>query len=83
MDLFDTVTATEKSVSIDGLQSFIMTRLREIFPYVNEVPVPLKNSKGTVLYDLFIICANPSKKAIALAKKLASGAIKAAAKSRP
>ena len=81
-DLFDAVTATEKNVDIAGLQEFVMDRLRGIFAYVHEEAVPLKNSKGSVLYDLFIVCANPSKKAIALSKRLAKGAVRAAAKSR-
>lgn len=77
-DLFDTVTETEKNVDIPGLQTFVRARLHEVFSYVHEIAVPLKNSKGSVLYDLFIICANPSAKAMALSKKLANGAIQAA-----
>lgn len=79
-DLFDTVTATEKHVDIAGLQEFVANRLRDIFTYVHDDPVPLRNSKGSVLYDLFIICANPSNKAIALSRRLAIGAIRAATK---
>jgi three-Cys-motif partner protein len=64
-------------ISIDNLRNFIRDRFKVIFPYVHEEYVPLKNSKGSVLYDLFIICANDSDKAHALVKKLANGAIKA------
>ena len=81
-DLFSTVSSTEKSVDIDGLRAFVTIRLREIFAYVHQEAVPLKNSKGSVLYDLFIICANPHKNAVDLSKKLANGAIKAASKAR-
>jgi three-Cys-motif partner protein len=81
-DLFETLAATEKNVDLAGLQAFVAARLQEIFPYVHETVVPLKNSKGSVLYDLFIICANPSPKAIALVKKLAKGAIGATTKAR-
>lgn len=79
-DLFDSVTATEKDVDIAGLQEFVAKRLRDIFAYVHDDPVPLRNSRGSVLYDLFIICANPSDKAIALSRRLATGAIRAATK---
>jgi hypothetical protein len=81
-DLFESVIASERNVDLTGLQAFVMDRLREIFPYVHGAAVPLRNSKGSVLYDLFIICANPSKKAIALSMKLAKGAIRAATKPR-
>ncbi len=81
-DLFDTVTATEKDVDVEGLRAFVGDRLQEIFPYVHPNAVPLKNSKGIVLYDLFIICANPSRPAVNLSKKLAKGAIKAALKAK-
>ena len=77
-DLFDAAAPTEKKVDIAGLQSFVAGRLRALFPYVHEDAVSLMNSKGSVLYDLFIICANPSKRAIALSRKLATGAIRAA-----
>lgn len=81
-DLFDAAASTEMKVSIDALQSFVTGRLRDLFPYVHDNPVSLTNSKGSVLYDLFIICANPSKRAIALSGKLARGAIKAAKRDR-
>ena len=82
VDLFDTVTATEKDVDVDGLRAFVRDRLQEIFSYVHPNTVPLKNSKGTVLYDLFIICANPSTRAVRLSRKLANGAIRAAMKAK-
>lgn len=81
-DLFNTVASTQKDVDVAGLQTFVRGRLQEIFPYVHPEAVPLKNSKGTVLYDLFIICANPSKQAVNLSKKLAKGAIKAAMRAK-
>ena len=65
----------KKSVDPQGLRRFVTNRLREIFPYVCEDQLELKNSKGAVLYHLFIICANPSPAAIQLAAKLAPAAM--------
>ena len=81
-DLFDTSAAIEKSFDFAGLQAFVANRLRRVFPYVHEDAVPLRNSKGSVLFDLFIVCANPSEKAISLVRKLAKGAIRAATRLR-
>jgi len=76
-DLFGNVAETEKSAKILDLQKFVQNRLQTIFSYVHDEPVPLRNSKGSLLYDLFIICANSSERAIALSKRLAKGAIRA------
>ena len=82
VDLFSSVRKTEKSVDMIGLRTFVANRLRQIFAYVHKDTVPLKNSKGSVLYDLFIVCANPSPKATTLSKRLANGAINAVPKAR-
>jgi three-Cys-motif partner protein len=73
---------TEKHLTVEGLRQFVQNRLTEIFPFVAEKQLELRNSKNAVLYHLFIICANPSPLAQALAKKLAEGAIRAARRSK-
>lgn len=78
--LFDGLEASEKAINVAGLRAFVFERLRSIFAFVHEEAVPLANSKGAVLYHLFIICANRSDKAKRPAGKLAAGAIKAVKK---
>lgn len=84
-DLFDTLSSSqsnEKTVNTDQLRDFVRDRLASIFAYVHPQSVTLRNSKGSALYDLFIMCANTSEKAHALAKKLANGAINASKKQK-
>lgn len=81
-DLFGDMLSTEKAVVLTQLQDFIRERLASLFHYVHPESVPLKNSKGSVLYDLFIMCANPSPKAVELVQRLANGAIRASRKPR-
>ncbi len=78
IDLFATTvsTRTEKTLTPEGLRQFVVKRLTDIFPYVSEAQLELKNSKGATLYHLFIICANPAPAAMGLAKKLAHSALK-------
>jgi three-Cys-motif partner protein len=64
-----------KSITTDGLRQFVLNRLKSIFPFVGEEQLALKNSRGAILYHLFIICANPAPAAVKLAKKLARGAV--------
>jgi len=84
-DLFaslESTPVTEKAINTEQLRDFVRDRLASIFPYVHPQSVTLKNSKGSALYDLFIMCANTSEKAHALAKKLATGAINASKKQK-
>jgi three-Cys-motif partner protein len=76
-DLFSVQTSsTKKSISTDGLRQFVLERLQSIFAYVCPEQLEMKNSKGSVLYHLFIICANDSSNAKLLADKLASSAVR-------
>ncbi|MBI1867504.1 MAG: three-Cys-motif partner protein TcmP [Methylocystis sp.] len=76
-DLFaPNVSTTKKTINVEGLRRFVLKRLKDIFPFVCETQLELKNSKGAVLYHLFIICANPSKAAGNLAMRLAQSAVK-------
>ncbi len=76
-DLFSVESsAFEKTITTEGLRQFVLDRLKSIFAYVCEQQLEMKNSKGAVLYHLFIICANHSEAAKKLAKRLASSAVK-------
>lgn len=68
-------SALKKTMNAEGLRQFVLERLKSIFPFVCERQLELRNSKGAVLYHLFIICANPSPAAKALAKRLAGHAV--------
>jgi three-Cys-motif partner protein len=82
-DLFSAhSTAIKKMVSPDGLRRFVYERLSSIFAYVCDQQLEMKNSKGAVLYHLFIICANDSEAAKRLAKRLASSAVNLPRKKR-
>ncbi len=77
-DLFNvSIARTEKKLTVDGLRQFVQKRLADEFAFVADRQLELRNSKDAVLYHLFIICANPSPPATALAKRLAEGAIRA------
>jgi three-Cys-motif partner protein len=71
----DECLGIEKTIDSRGLRTFVAERLRTIFPYVCEDQLQLENSKGAILYHLFIICANPSEAAIRLSKRLAPSAL--------
>jgi three-Cys-motif partner protein len=66
----------QKTATIDALRRFALDRFRTIFPWVCDQALPLANSKGSVLYHLFLVCANPSPAAGQLAMKLARSAMK-------
>jgi three-Cys-motif partner protein len=68
-------SALKKTMKAEGLRQFVLERLESIFPFVCERQLALRNSRGAVLYHLFIICANPSPAAKALAKRLAGHAV--------
>jgi len=76
-DLFSNeASKTKKQLTTEGLRQFVFYRLKDIFEFVSETQLELKNSKGATLYHLFIICANPSAAAIKLADKLARSAMR-------
>jgi len=82
-DLFADRTSKKKKVlTTEGLRQFVLRRLKTIFPFVSDTQLELRNSKGAVLYHLFIICANPSGAAISLADRLARSAMKLPSKNK-
>lgn len=64
-----------KVLSTDGLRQFVLQRMKSIFAYVCPDQLEMTNSRGAVLYHLFIICSNNSEPAKQLANKLASSAV--------
>jgi three-Cys-motif partner protein len=74
-DLFDVTARLKKTIDTDGLREFVRNRFISIFPFVCDQTFQLKNSKNSVLYDLFIICANPAPRAGDIAMRLARAAI--------
>jgi three-Cys-motif partner protein len=75
-DLFGDVAEGKKTATIEGLRQFAEKRFAEVFPWVCPDALPLVNSKGSVLYHLFMMCANPAKPAGDLAMRLARSAVK-------
>jgi three-Cys-motif partner protein len=65
----------KKTMNSARLRQFVFERPKSIFPFVCETQLELKNSRGAVLYHLFIICANPNSAAGNLAMKLARHAV--------
>ncbi|MBM3608548.1 MAG: three-Cys-motif partner protein TcmP [Alphaproteobacteria bacterium] len=75
-DLFsDIIEFDEKHVTAEGLRDFVASRLRDIFPHVCDHALELRNSKNSILYHLFITCANLSPVAGGLAMRIAKSAI--------
>lgn len=74
-DLFGHAARSSKSLNVQGLEKFVYERLASLFPFVCEQTLSLENSKGSVLYHLFIICANPPTKAGEIAMRIARSAI--------
>ena len=72
-------SALKKTMNAEGLRQFVLERLKSIFPFVCERQLELRNSRGAILYHLFIICANPKPAARNLAMKLAGHAVNALA----
>jgi three-Cys-motif partner protein len=83
IELFPSISSElTKTMNSDRLRQFVFERLKSIFPFVCETQLELKNSRGAVLYHLFIICANPSQAAKALARRLAGHAVNRARASK-
>jgi three-Cys-motif partner protein len=76
-DLFGAVDCRRvKDVDAKKFETFLLDRLRSIFPVVMGSGVPLTNSKGQTMYLLLFASANPSPKVKSLALKLAEWAAK-------
>ena len=58
-------------VNSEALIEYTKNRLSALFPFVAPNPKILKNEKGSILFVLFFMTANPEKKAIDLANRIA------------
>ena len=68
--LFETTEETIRKLTIQQMEEWVSSRLKEIFPYVSKPAVLPKT--GPQLYSLYFCVANPEPKAIGLAKKAAN-----------
>ncbi len=75
-EMFGDAGRNEKHITPERLEDYYGRRLGEVFAGgVLPRPLRLSNNSGGHLFALFFACANPSPKANALAKRLASSAI--------
>ena len=66
LSLFDKNSEIEKVASFEDIKRFYLDRLKTVFPGVTYNPLPLKNSKGSILFYLYFAVSNPRGKSIAL-----------------
>ncbi len=59
-----------EKVSLKDVQKFICKKMKEVFPYVSENYLVLKNSRNSPLFLLFLLISNDNPKAIGLVKKV-------------
>lgn len=59
-----------EKVSTEDVQKFICKKMGEVFPYVSENYLVLKNSRNSPLFLLFLLISNDNPKAIGLVKKV-------------
>ena len=59
-----------EKVSMNDIQRFICKKMKEVFPYVSENYLVLKNSRNSPLFLLFLLISNDNPKAIGLVKKV-------------
>jgi three-Cys-motif partner protein len=68
--------SVEKTAGFKEISDYMVERLRTIFPAVHPKPYPLLNSQNVPLFLLFFAVGNPSKKATAVAMKIAHHLLK-------
>ena len=71
LDLFNKNKEIEKIATFEEIKGFYLNRLRTIFSGVADNPLPLKNSKGSILFYLCFAVGNPSQSAKSIALKIA------------
>lgn len=59
-----------EKASVKDIQRFICKKMKEVFPYVSENYLILKNSRNSPLFLLFLLISNDNPKAIGLVKKV-------------
>jgi len=66
--LFEELEAEERA-HYDEVERFVIRRLRDLFPYVHDKTLLLRNSRNALMFSLLFACSNGSKKAHDLAAK--------------
>ncbi len=66
LDWFGKNRKSEKVASFESIKSFYLKKLRTVFPGVAPNPLPLKNSKGSILFYLCFAVSNERGKMPAL-----------------
>lgn len=61
---------TRRTASLDRMESFVLQRLRDLFPTVLE-PLRLRNDRNAPMFSLFFAMSNPSPAAARVAKPIA------------
>lgn len=74
LELFNSHMSKYRSANIRQMEQWVSERLKKVFQYVTE-PVVLPK-KGPQLFSLYFCVSNPSKPAVALAKKVAKEIIR-------
>jgi three-Cys-motif partner protein len=63
------INIRKRKSGTEALDKYVMTRLEEIFPYVNEKPMAFTNGKGSTLFRLYFAMSNSDKAATDLAQR--------------
>ncbi len=67
-----------EKTTIENLKSYIIARLKTIFPYVSPNAKPLYNSRNSLLFLFCFAVSNPNNKAWKLAEKMANDILRKA-----
>jgi three-Cys-motif partner protein len=75
-DPLNTIQKRTRQSGTEALDKYVMNRLKDIFPYVNDKPMAFSNSKGSTLFRLYFAMSNKDEAALRLAKKGVSSILK-------
>ncbi len=81
-DMFKPEQQTWEKRRENIIQKVTTRRLENLFPAVHKKPLELRNSQNSLLFLLYFVCANPSKKAHSLARRLANHIITSVTRSQ-
>ncbi len=66
LSLFTKKTEKEKTAKFEDIKKYYLEHLKTVFPGVASEPLPLKNSRNSILFYLYFAVSNPKGKNIAL-----------------
>jgi hypothetical protein len=72
----DSQVNLNKNTDLHKIERYVYHRLTTIFEYVSKECVPLYNTRRMLLYSLFFLVSNPSKKAKRLGKDISKAIIR-------